>query len=66
MKSKTIVLAVLCGSPVFAGAIELTDFTDPNTAFGETYVDFNAKPNVITTNDEIATSANHSLRYRVK
>lgn len=45
MKSKTLVLSVLCGSPVFAEAIKMTDFTDPNTAFAEAYVDFNVNAN---------------------
>ena len=45
MKSQSIVLAVLCGSPALAGAVELTDFTDPNTAFDEAYVDFNTNAN---------------------
>ncbi|NND92894.1 MAG: hypothetical protein HKN42_18705 [Granulosicoccus sp.] len=45
MKHQTFVLATLCASPGLATAIELTDFTDPNTAFDEAYVDFNANVN---------------------
>ena len=45
MTIKTLATTALFALPVVAQGIELTDFTDPDTAFDEAYVDFNANAN---------------------
>ncbi len=45
MTFRTIATTALCSLPLTVQAIELTDFTDPDTAFDEAYVDFNANAN---------------------
>ena len=45
MKPQAIVYTGLCGSSAIAGAIELTNFKDPNADFDKAYVDFIANAN---------------------
>ncbi|MGQ7844151.1 hypothetical protein ACUNV4_06730 [Granulosicoccus sp. 3-233] len=45
MTFKTFATTALFSLPLSVQAIELTDFTDPDTAFDEAYVDFNANAN---------------------
>jgi len=42
MKYQSILLAAMCCSSTLASAIELTDYTEPNSAFDEAYINFNA------------------------